>query len=449
MEHTYRNLVYLSDTGGTGKWRRIFQINSIECIAQNINTSVSYLQFPVLTPDYYKGITSVTVQRWISDQQEQIFFKLLKPVCDANSGWLLYEIDDAMHYTDIVNYNRGRRAFVGEKVQSNIKRMLNAADLVTVTTDRIKQYYHEKYNVPNENIVCVPNLIPKHWIGDKYDVDKKLNQFARNKAKPRIGIVSSLSHYNIDNIREDQNGKAVFETKTSDGTIKYINEDNVEVNFADTKPITDDLDEIINVIRETVNDFQWVFFGYCPPKLEDLAKSKKIEVFPGQPIVNYPSVLNNLNLQAIVAPIKKTTFNFCKSPIKYLECCAIGVPLFATNCPPYSDYMDSKFLFDSDIDLKAKLMKLKFSSSGAYRQIIETNWKWLNSPHRDGDFNLKNYWLEDNLGIWVSLFKLRQKTLVVSLKSIVKQMEQIKEKQKQLEEQVFEKTDDPEVVILK
>ena len=95
----------------------------------------------------------------------------------------------------------------------------------------------EKYDVPNENIVCVPNLIPKHWIGDKYDVDKKLNQFARNKAKPRIGIVSSLSHYNIDNIREDQNGKAVFETKTSDGTIKYINEDNVEVNFADTKPI--------------------------------------------------------------------------------------------------------------------------------------------------------------------------------------------------------------------
>ena len=59
----------------------------------------------------------------------------------------------------------------------------------------------------------------------------------------------------------------------------------------------------------------------------------------GLPIMNYPSMLENLQLQAIVAPIAKTTFNFCKSFIKTMEAAAIGVPLFATNCLPYSRVM--------------------------------------------------------------------------------------------------------------
>ena len=111
------------------------------------------------------------------------------------------------------------------------------------------------------------------------------------------------------------------------------------MKFEDTSKITDDFDEIADVVRQTVNDFQWVFFGYCPPQIKDLADAKKVEVHGGLPIMNYPSMLENLQLQAIVAPIAKTTFNFCKSFIKTMEAAAIGVPLFATNCLPYSRVM--------------------------------------------------------------------------------------------------------------
>lgn len=52
--------------------------------------------------------------------------------------------------------------------------MLNTADFVTVTTDYIKKFYHEHYDVPLENIVAVPNLLPRWWFGDKYDVEQKL-----------------------------------------------------------------------------------------------------------------------------------------------------------------------------------------------------------------------------------------------------------------------------------
>lgn len=43
--------------------------------------------------------------------------------------------------------------------------MLNAADFVTVTTDYIKNFYHEHYSVPLENILAVPNLLPKFLFG--------------------------------------------------------------------------------------------------------------------------------------------------------------------------------------------------------------------------------------------------------------------------------------------
>ena len=61
-------------------------------------------------------MTSVTVQRWISDQQLTLVTKFLKPLCDANSAYLIYEIDDAMSDKDIPLFNRGRGAFEGEKV---------------------------------------------------------------------------------------------------------------------------------------------------------------------------------------------------------------------------------------------------------------------------------------------------------------------------------------------
>lgn len=90
-----------------------------------------------------------------------------------------------------------------------------------------------------------------------------------------------------------------------------------------------------------------------------------------------------------------------------MECSALGVPCFATNCEPYCRVMPSSQLFDTGNELKEKLLKLKFASSKIYEDIIENQWKWLNSTHVEGDFTIKNYWLEDNLGIWCNLFKLK------------------------------------------
>ena len=166
---------------------------------------------------------------------------------DRRQGWLIYEIDDLMFDGTLLDaddakkgelekkygnlrdaaipkFNRGRRPFEGETPQRAIKTMLNAADFVTVTTDHLREVYHDLYGVPTENVITVPNLLPHSLFGDKYDPYKKVDQFKRNKNKPRIGIVSSLSHYNVDGVREDANGYVCRKDRLPAGEEVWKNE---------------------------------------------------------------------------------------------------------------------------------------------------------------------------------------------------------------------------------
>lgn len=83
----------------------------------------------------------------------------------------------------------------------------------------------------------------------------KIEQFKRFKTKPRIGIVSSLSHYNIDNVMEDKNGLAARKKNKPDGTETWVNERNEEVLESELHKIEDDFDGIVDCVRSTVNDF--------------------------------------------------------------------------------------------------------------------------------------------------------------------------------------------------
>lgn len=60
-------------------------------------------------------------------------------------------------------------------------------------------------------------------------------------------------------------------------------------------------------------------------------------------------------------------------------------------------------------------------SAGAYRGMIEQQWKWFHTPCKEGDFHIKNFWLEDNLGIWVDLCRIRQKSATFSMSGITQQ----------------------------
>lgn len=98
-----------------------------------------------------------------------------------------------------------------------------------------------------------------------------------------------------------------------------------------------------------------------------------------------------------------------------MECAALGIPLLASNSLPYNRVMNKRQLFNNGNELKEKLLEIKFASVGWYQKLVETQYKWLNTPCKEGDFNIKNFWLEDNLGIFIDLFRMRNKCIDMSL----------------------------------
>ena len=434
----FTNIFLPSDVNGTGQWRGIWPIQTIWALGPNTNINNSITQLLTTEQRYYQNLNMFMVQRLVNEQQEQIFNRLIVPMSEINAFWTVYNIDDAMHCDDIVKYNRGRRAFLG-KSQENIQKMLNNVDFVLTTTDYIKNYYNRRYNVPLDKIITIPNYLPRWWIGDYYDKEKSLSNFKNFKRKPRIGIVSSLSHYNVEHIKQDPTGCVVWEEDKKDENGNVVlgengspvkiwkNERGEEVNIANCKEVPDDLDLILDCILKTIDEFQWVFFGYAPPKLKDLIEQRKIEYHGGISILNYPAKLHALKLNAIVAPIRDEEFNRCKSNIKWLEASAIGVPLFAQNIDPtYAKYMPKTQLFDDSKDLYDKLMKMKYGSIGIYEKMIEAQWRFLNSPHEECGIKSPNWWLEDNIGVWIKFFSMRKKPQSVSLNKYIEAQEQMK-----------------------
>lgn len=444
----YNNVFWPSDTNGCSQWRGIWPIETIWALGPTTGISNSIMTQLTAEQRFYQNINMFMVQRLVNDQQEQIFNKLIFPLSEINSFWTVYNIDDAMHCDDIVKYNRGRKAFIG-KSQENIQKMLNNVDFVLTTTDHIKSYYNRRYGVPLEKIICIPNYLPRWWIGDYYNKDESIENFKRFKNKMRVGMVSSLSHYNIEHIKEDQTGCVVWEEDKKDENGNIIlgengqpvkiwrNERGEEVDINTCHEVPDDLDIIIDCIIKTIDEFQWVFFGYAPPKLMPYIEAKKIEYYGGISILNYPSRLHSLKLNAIVAPIRDGEFNLCKSNIKYLEASALGVPLFAQNLSTYSKYMPANQLFNDADDLRVKLLKLKYGSVGIFEKIIDNQWKFLNSPHEECGIKSPNWWLEDNIGIWVKFFSMRKKPQTISINKYIEVQKSKKAAMKNPENFIF------------
>lgn len=430
------NAMWPSDQSGTGAWRFLWQNASIEALGERTGIFNTVVTKPILDQNWYNGLNSFMVQRLISPQQRRLYEGLIVPASKMYSYWTIYNLDDAPHYSSIPPYNRGRWAYASDEIQENIRSMMCNSDFVLTTTDYLKNYFHRTYGVPLDNIIVIPNYLPRWWIGSRYDNEKSTNNFRRTKnkgGKLRIGIVSSLSHYNVDNIRQDPETKDVIkQEKTPDGKEVWKNPlGKIVEDISKYVEVEDDLDVILEAIEKTADEVQWVFFGYAPPKLDKYIKAKKIECHGGVNIFNYPEVFSRLNLNVVVAPLQDNEFNRCKSNIKWLECAALGIMLLAQNLNTYSDYMPENQLFRNSDELINKIKGIEKMSASVYSSIIENQWRWLNSPNKEGGWNSPNWWLEDNYDPWIKLWQMRHKSVEISLAKYLEMKAQREKEAKQ------------------
>lgn len=345
-----RSLNYYADYSGCGHWRMIWPENLLNASGQMIMHGSSVM---VLDERYYGGIDTIRIQRQATKSQLK-FMKWLRKLATKEDFKLVYEIDDICFKEDIPDYNKFKFAFDKEEIRQAVVEMMLLTDEMTVTCQFMKDYYESKTG--HKNITIIPNYMPKFWIGNHYDTRKVEENFRRNIKKPRILYAGSGAHFDVMNKVKQQ----------------------------------DDFAHVLKCIIDTVDDFQWVFMGAFPMSLRPYIQSGKIEYHPWVPLYNYPEKMKSLKINALVAPLQDNNFNRAKSNLKFIEACAMGLPIA---CQDMCTYQEAFHKFNTGDDM---IDQLKGFFKGTSTYMNESK------RHRHAAESL---WMENNVKVYQELYE--------------------------------------------
>ena len=353
LPHLPRALNFYADYSGCGHWRMIWPELLLNCFGK---ANVQGGTVMIGDKNFYKGIETIRIQRQATEQQLN-YIKWLKNV-QAEKDFnfrIVYEIDDLIFREDIPDYNKFKFAFEDPKIRQTSMEIMQLCDEVSVTNEYMRNYYIEKTG--NKNITVIPNFIPRFWMDRFFDLDKIKENFQRFKRKPRIVYCGSGAHFDIENRIKQK----------------------------------DDFFHVNEVIRKTVDKFQWVFVGGFPLTLRDLVHQGKIEFHEWTNLVNYPEAISKLNATLFYAPLENSNFNKAKSDLKFIEACAMGIPSI---CQDLCTYDTAFHKFKTGDDLISKIETL----TGDYKRYIK-------ECKRAREY-MNNRWMEDNIDEYLELYSL-------------------------------------------
>ena len=342
-----RFLNYYADYSGCGHWRMIWPEQVMNAHQKAVVHGTTVMN---TDPRYYIQAKSVRIQRQATPQQLE-FVKWLRKLADNNNFRLIYEIDDICFAEDIPDYNKYKHAFTDPKIRQSAQEMMAMCDEITVTCPFMKDYYREKTG--NKNVTVLPNFMPKFWLGHFENHNRTMESYDKNKRKPRILYAGSGAHFDVEQ----------------------------RVKFKD------DFYHVNDVIRKTVDKYQWVFLGAHPLPILDLIRAGKVEFHPWKTLYNYGQGLYDLNVNMVVAPLQDNTFNRAKSDLKYIEACALGLPIA---CQDLCTYENATIKFKTGDEMIAQI-ETTLQDRKRYKAICRKARQYADTRWLEDDKNIDCY----------------------------------------------------------
>ena len=324
------------------------------------------------------GIRLVRIQRWFGWDKLQFLKEFLKPLSEKIGFNIAYEIDDVLLYDAIPKYNLAREAFNPERIGDSVKQIMDLCDIITVSTDTLRDFYSARLNIPKEKFIVIQNYLPRWWIGDAMNVDRQMQQHAAQRNRPTLAFCCSTNHFDVEN----KNGGI------------------------------DDFSHLIPWIEKNLKKYNFVFVGGVPQQLHKYVQTREISYQPPSDIFNYPREMQLRKIDLLLAPLEDSDFNRCKSNIKFLEFSALGIPMAGQNISTYNRY--TKLVFDNGDDIDKLTEKLFFSSDSPeyYRNIITQQ---RNIIDNKSPLSENGFWLEANMNIYYQLYSIPQRTIKVEI----------------------------------
>ncbi|MCX8086716.1 MAG: glycosyltransferase [Rhodocyclaceae bacterium] len=320
-----RLLAFPADEMGCGHYRVIEPFTAAR-VAGIID---GHLDFVHLSP-YDMAVfdaDAIFLQRQTMDDQ----LEHLRTYRRFFKGKLIYEIDDLTTHVPVTSLHK---AHIHKDIALRLRKGFELCDRLIVTTEPLK----EAFAPIAPQIRVVPNYLDREKWGS-------LTSQRRRGAKPRVGWAGGVSH-------------------------------------------TGDLALIIDLVKATHKEVDWVFMGFCLEEIKPYVK----ELVPGIATPQYPAKLATLDLDLAVAPLAENAFNECKSNLRLLEFGALGWPVIASDFGPYRRSRDFPGV---------TLVKNRFKDwQAALREHIHD----LDEAARRGDAlreHIRRHWmLQDHLEEW-------------------------------------------------
>lgn len=344
-----RAINYYADYGGCGFWRMIWP----EYVMNGYQKAcISGLTQMILDTRFYTPIKAIRMQRQATPIQNA-FIKNLNNVKKDMGFKLIYEVDDIVFKDDIPDYNRCKDAFTDPQIVKSILEIMGMMDEVTVTCQYMKDYYINKTG--NKRVTVIPNYPPKFWLDGHYNRNKIINNFEKNKKRPRILYSGSGTHIDVLN----------------------------RTGF------NDDFAHVTDAIIKARKKFKFVWKGCFPLKMKPFIDNGEMEYIDWSQLLDYPRGLDETNCNAVFAPLQDNVFNRSKSNIKIIESGGIGLPgAFQDMCT----YDIADYKFKSGDDLISQLEEIT-SDFDKYMQASDKSRKFVESM-----------WLEDHIDEYEAMY---------------------------------------------
>jgi glycosyltransferase involved in cell wall biosynthesis len=342
-----RFLNYYADYSGCGHWRMIWPEQVMNAHSKAVVHGSTVMN---VDPRYYVDVKGVRIQRQATPQQLE-FVKWLRQLADKEGFRLIYEIDDICFSEDIPDYNKYKTAFTDPAIRKSAQEMMAMCDEITVTCPFMRDYYREKTG--NKNVTVIPNFMPKFWIDRFYDHNRTMESFEKNKRKPRILYAGSGAHFDVENRVKQR----------------------------------DDFHHVVQVIANTVDEFQWVFLGAFPLSLRPLVDAGKIEFHPWRRLFEYGKGIYDLNVNMMVAPLEDNIFNRSKSDLKHIEACAFGVPIA---CQDMCTYENAPIKFKTGDEMVDQIRRT-LSDRKRYKALCRKGRQYAEMRWLEDDRNIDCY----------------------------------------------------------
>ena len=331
-----------------------------------VNTS----HMMILSKEIFQNSDAVIIQRQGEAHQLE-YFKSLKNLQNqilqqkGKAFKLIFEVDDIFllkvkgidgkYYNGIPDYNAAKESFKDPAHDDRVKEIIHLCDEFVVCSPFMKETYRNTTGF--NNITAFPNLISKRWAGNFYNETKILENYEKNKSKPRVCWNGSPTHFKIRGKIEKQ------------------------------EDLYDDFIHIGKSIIDTLDKYQWVLFGGCPVYLKKYVDSGQIEFHEWVNIINFPEKLSSLNAQCTIAPIITNHFSHSKSWQKLLDSWVQGLPCIAQDAPPY---IDARYKFQTGEEMVSKIDEVL---AGDYEKIS-----------KDSRTRAEKLFVEDHMDDYMKLF---------------------------------------------